>query len=69
MTACWKENHDERPSFQDLVTRLEQFILREVEYFDFNLVDASKDYYQVQESIESEEEEEEEDEGIIDTPL
>ena len=68
MTACWKENHYERPSFQDLVTRLEQLMLREVEYFDFNLVDASKDYYQVQESIESAEEEEA-DEGIIDTPL
>ena len=66
MTACWDENHDERPSFEDLVTRLEQLMLREVEYFDFNLVDASKDYYQVQKSAESEEEE---DEGTIDTPL
>ena len=66
MTACWEENHDERPSFQDLVTRLEQLMLQEVEYFDFNLVDASKDYYQVQESTEPEEEE---DEGTIDTPL
>ena len=66
MTACWEENHDERPSFQDLVTRLEQLMLREVEYFDFNLVDASKDYYQVQKSTESKEEE---DEGTVDTPL
>ena len=66
MTACWKENHDERPSFEDLVTQLEQLMLREVEYFDFNLVNASKDYYQVQKSTESEEEE---DEGTIDTPL
>ena len=66
MTACWEENHHERPSFEDLVTRLEQLMLREVEYFDFNLVDASKDYYQVQKSTEAGEEE---DEGTIDTPL
>ena len=50
MTECWKQNPDERPSFQELVERLEQLMLQEVEYFDFDLVDETKDYYQVQES-------------------
>ena len=50
MMDCWRKNPDERPSFQELVGRLEQLMLQEVEYFDFNKVDESKDYYQVQES-------------------
>ena len=66
MTECWKDNPDRRPNFSDLVARLEQLMLQKVEYFDFNLVDASKDYYQVQESNGSEEDGEEE---ILDTPL
>ena len=47
---CWKTNRDERPSFQELVKSLEELMLQEVDYFDFNNVDESKDYYQVQES-------------------
>ena len=50
MLDCWKQDRDERPSFQELLERLEQLMLQEVEYFDFNKVDESKDYYQVQES-------------------
>jgi len=50
MTDCWKQVPDERPSFQELVLILEELMLQEVEYFDFNKVDESKDYYQVQES-------------------
>ena len=50
MLDCWKQNSDERPSFQELLERLEQLMLQEVDYFDFNKVDESKDYYQVQES-------------------
>ena len=50
MMDCWKENPDERPSFQELVLRLEELMLEEVEYFDFNKVDESKDCYQVKES-------------------
>lgn len=50
MMDCWKENPDERPSFQELVLRLEELMLEEVEYFDFNKVDEFKDYYQVKES-------------------
>ena len=49
MLDCWKQDQDERPSFQELFERLEQLMLQEVEYFDFNKMDQSKDYYQVEE--------------------
>ena len=49
MLDCWKQDRDERPSFQELFERLEQLMLQEVDYFDFNKVDESKDYYSVQE--------------------
>ena len=50
MKDCWKQNPCERPSFPELVERLEQLMLQEVEYLDFNLLDETKDYYQVTES-------------------
>ena len=50
MMECWKQKPDERPSFQELVERLEQLMLQDVEYFDFNKVDETKDYYNVRES-------------------
>ena len=50
MMDCWKKDPSERPGFQELVLRLEDLMLEEVEYFDFNKVDESKDYYQVKES-------------------
>ena len=50
MMECWKQNPDKRPSFQELVGRMEQQMLQEVEYFDFDLLDETKDYYQVKES-------------------
>ena len=49
MLDCWKEDLNERPSFQELVGRLERLMHQEVEYFDFDKVDESKDYYLVQE--------------------
>lgn len=49
MLDCWKEDLNERPSFQELVGRLEELMHQEVEYFDFDKVDESKDYYLVQE--------------------
>ena len=45
MTDCWKQDPDERPSFEELVERVEQMLLQEVEYFDLNKMDESKDYY------------------------
>ena len=59
MMDCWKQNPDERPSFQELFENLEQLMLQEVEYFEFYNLDESKDYYQVQESAETEEDEDE----------
>ena len=50
MMECWKQIPDERLSFQELVERLEQLMLQDVEYFDFNKVDETKDYYNVRES-------------------
>ena len=50
MTDCWKQNPDNRPSFKELVEMLENLVLQDVEYFDFNLLDETKDYYQFQES-------------------
>ena len=50
MKDCWKQNPYERPSFPELVERLEQLMLQEVEYLDFNFLDETKDYYQVTES-------------------
>ena len=54
MTDCWKQNPDERPSFKELVEMLENLMLQDVEYFDFNLLDETKDYYQFQESMTGE---------------
>ena len=54
MTDCWKQNQDERPSFKELVEMLENLMLQDVEYFDFNLLDETKDYYQFQESMTGE---------------
>ena len=50
MLDCWKQDQGERPSFQELVKSLEELMLQEVEYFDFDKVDESRDYYNVQES-------------------
>ena len=66
MTDCWKQDPDERPSFQQLVENLEQLMLQEVEYFEFYSLDESKDYYHVQESAESEEDIED---GMLETSL
>ena len=49
MLDCWKQDQDERPFFQELFERLEHLMLQEVEYFDFNKMDQSKDYYQEEE--------------------
>ena len=54
MTDCWKQNPDKRPSFKELVEMLENLMLQDVEYFDFNLLDETKDYYQFQESMTGE---------------
>ena len=39
MLDCWKEDPEERPSFEQLLTRMEEMMTRDAPYFDFN-----KDY-------------------------
>ena len=50
MKECWKQHPDERPSFQELVERLERTMTEQVEYLDLKQLDETKAYYQVQES-------------------
>ena len=50
MMDCWKQNPDERPSFRELVERLERTMTEQVEYLDLKQLDETKAYYQVQES-------------------
>ena len=50
MMECWKQHPDERPSFQELVERLERIMTEQVEYLDLKQLDETKAYYQVQES-------------------
>ena len=50
MRDCWKQDPDERPSFQQLLDTMEHVVLQEVSYFDLSKLDESKDYYAVQES-------------------
>ena len=50
MMDCWKQNPDERPSFRELVERLERTMTEQVEYLDLKQLDETKTYYQVQES-------------------
>ncbi|KAJ7371966.1 hypothetical protein OS493_021392 [Desmophyllum pertusum] len=57
MLDCWRQDRDERPSFQELVEKLEQLMLQEVEYIDFDKVDESKDYYHVPETEENDDDE------------
>ena len=46
---CWKQNPDERPSFRELVEKLESTMTEQVEYLDLKQLDETKAYYQVQE--------------------
>ena len=50
MMDCWKQNPDERPSFLELVEKLERTMTEQVEYLDLKQLDETKVYYQVQES-------------------
>ena len=54
MNDCWKQDPEERPSFQQLLDRLEQLMHQEVEYCEFGKLDESKDYYVAQESKSAE---------------
>ena len=45
MLDCWKENPDERPSFEQLKTTLETMMTVDTPYYDFNKHDETKAYY------------------------
>lgn len=36
MSSCWKENPEERPTFDQLTTTLENMMTKDCPYFDFN---------------------------------
>ena len=42
MMECWKQNPDERPSFQELVGRLEGTMTEQLEYLDLKQLDETK---------------------------
>lgn len=45
MSDCWKEEPDERPTFEQLVGTLEQMMTKDTPYFDFNNLDETEAYY------------------------
>ena len=36
MLDCWKIDPEERPSFEQLITRIEEMMTRDTPYFDLN---------------------------------
>ena len=49
ITECWREDPSTRPSFFQLIEKLEVLLERDVEYFDLNKYDESSPYYNVPE--------------------
>ena len=47
MAKCWKENPDERPSFTQLREDLENMMIVDKPYLDFDGFDESREYYNV----------------------
>ena len=47
MTECWKEDPNARPSFSQLIDRLETIMTRDVPYCDLSRHDESSPYYNV----------------------
>ena len=47
MTECWREDPTTRPSFTQLIDKLEVIMTRDVLYCDLNKHDASSPYYNV----------------------
>ena len=45
MLDCWKENPDERPSFEQLKSTLETMMTVDTPYYDFTKHDEAKAYY------------------------
>ncbi|XP_032232629.2 uncharacterized protein LOC5507990 [Nematostella vectensis] len=47
MLSCWKDKPEDRPTFENLRSTLEDLMMRDNPYFDPSAVDESRDYYNV----------------------
>ena len=47
MTQCWSEDPSNRPSFLQLVEKMEEIMERDVPYFDPSKYDEASPYYNV----------------------
>ena len=45
MLDCWKKVPDERPTFEQLIVKLEQLMTTDTPYFDFEKLNESEAYY------------------------
>ena len=45
MSDCWKEDPDERPSFEHLISTMEQMMMRGTPYYDFDKLDETQACY------------------------
>ena len=47
MTECWREEPSNRPSFFDLIEKIELLMQKDVPYLDVNKHDEASPYYNV----------------------
>ena len=45
MSECWKEEPNERPTFENTTRLLEEMMQEDTPYLDFESLDESKEYY------------------------
>ena len=45
MLDCWRDDPNERPSFSEMITTLEQMMTADTPYYDFTLLDESQECY------------------------
>ncbi|XP_066021049.1 receptor-type tyrosine-protein kinase FLT3-like isoform X2 [Pocillopora verrucosa] len=54
MTSCWENDPTTRPSFSELIDRLEAIMTRDVTYCDMSNCDESSPYYNIQDMVDEE---------------
>ena len=54
MTSCWENDPTTRPSFSELIDRLEAIMTRDVTYCDLSNCDESSPYYNIQDMVDEE---------------
>ena len=47
MSECWNEKPSERPTFDQVTKLLEKMLMKETPYFEPELLDESKTYYEM----------------------